>query len=96
MSDKTSCPGRFKCHAPATWCEVCGDVELICDDPKCQAHIRLSEHKAAERIARLAMEKAEREFKMRRQEHEEALQALWHHQNGNARMVARPPLVFPR
>lgn len=37
MSD---CPGRFKCHGPASWCEKCGDVDLICDDPKCDAHSR--------------------------------------------------------
>jgi hypothetical protein len=96
MSNKTECPGRFKCHGSATWCDVCGDVDLVCDDPKCQMHIRLSDREAAERIARLAMEEAEHELKMRRQEHEETVRALRRHRNGNARMVARPPLVFPR
>lgn len=40
MKTTTDCPGRFKCHGPAGWCDECGDVDLVCDDPECDVHLR--------------------------------------------------------
>ena len=32
------CPGEGKCHGPVKWCEHCGNVADVCDDPRCDAH----------------------------------------------------------
>lgn len=34
------CEGRGRCHGPAAWCRVCGDVTRTCDDPGCDGHVR--------------------------------------------------------
>lgn len=34
------CPGEGACHGPMKWCEVCGDVARVCDDPHCEQHAR--------------------------------------------------------
>lgn len=32
------CPGEGKCHGPMAWCERCGSVANVCDDPRCDTH----------------------------------------------------------
>ncbi len=51
------CPGRHKCHGPASWCNECGDVDLVCDDPRCEVHARGEERRAL--VNRLRAEFAE-------------------------------------
>lgn len=43
MRNVDDCPGEGKCHGPASWCNVCGDVDVICDDPACAMHARIEE-----------------------------------------------------
>lgn len=34
------CPG-CKCHGHVVWCDRCGDVAEVCDDPHCDVHAEL-------------------------------------------------------
>lgn len=90
MSEPNECPGHFKCHGPASWCDQCGDVDLICDDPKCEAHARgLERHAEVQRLrSEYAVLHAEAESK--RKELEEAERSLDRWETGNPVMVSRP------
>jgi len=86
MSD---CPGRFKCHGPASWCDQCGDVDLICDDPACEAHARGVERQEMFRKAAAALEQAEVEFRAAQRRYDAAKAHLSRWETGNPVMVAR-------
>ena len=32
------CAGPGACHGCLAWCNVCGDVDDVCDDSNCDAH----------------------------------------------------------
>lgn len=89
MSETPICPGRFKCHGPVSWCPECGDVDLICDDPKCDAHPRGKELEKHERLTRLAMLEVMGQYEIRMKEHAEAVRRLERYRSGNVVMVAR-------
>lgn len=38
--DPDGCEGTGKCHGSMGWCDRCGDVSKVCDDPACDAHPR--------------------------------------------------------
>lgn len=38
--DPNYCPGPRACHGPMKWCDLCGDVSAVCDDPACDQHPR--------------------------------------------------------
>ena len=86
MSD---CPGRFKCHGPASWCDQCGDVDLVCNDPRCDVHKRGQELEEDELKARVALGYANAEYQMRLREHQAANRKLIRYRTGNVIMVAR-------
>lgn len=83
------CPGRFKCHGPVMFCNECGDVDLVCDDPKCQVHARGSERKADFDAKTLAFFKAEQEYKSALKELTESDREWRRWQTGNVIMVSR-------
>lgn len=85
----TECPGKLKCHGPASWCNECGDVDLVCDDPNCEVHLRFGELKCAEKSARLAMDAAHEEYKVRSRAWDKANEKLRRFTRGNVVMVAR-------
>lgn len=69
MKNSFDCPGSGKCHAPGMWCDCCGDVTLVCDDPACMAHDRIEEihaklDTALERCKGLKKELVEAESEM--------------------------------
>lgn len=37
------CPGKNKCHGSMRWCELCDEVYNVCDDPRCNIHLRKDE-----------------------------------------------------
>jgi hypothetical protein len=89
MKNSFDCPGNGKCHAPGMWCDCCGDVSLVCDDPACMAHDRIEEvhaklDTALERCKSLKEELAEAESEM-----EDFLSLLIKHVFGKVNMVAR-------
>jgi len=86
MSD---CPGRFKCHGPASWCDKCGDVDLICDDPKCDIHLRTMELVIMEATAAKKMDEAHAAYREASKEWAEASAKLTRFKTGNVVMVAR-------
>lgn len=89
MKDSSDCPGRFKCHGSASWCDQCGDVDLICDDPKCMAHSRYLEKHERVKLARLAYNEIRAKFRDAEKELLEAERDLKRHETGNSVMVAR-------
>ena len=86
MSD---CPGRIKCHGPASWCPECGDVDLVCDDPNCEVHARFAELERAELQARLNMDNAKYHYQTTCKAWAEASAKLHRFKTGNVVMVAR-------
>lgn len=89
MKASDDCPGPGRCHGPASWCDVCGDVDLICDDPACFIHDRLDElekrrDEAFERYHHLG-ELRERAGK----EYVEAAEKLRLYKQGKPRIVPR-------
>jgi len=89
MENSSDCPGRFKCHGCSGWCDVCGDVDLICDDPKCDAHDRGSEREKAWREASLRLSDAEYAYLAAKKE-ELAARRHWERwKTGHPVMVAR-------
>lgn len=32
------CTGEGRCHGTLNWCDICGDVESVCDTPGCDVH----------------------------------------------------------
>ena len=89
MENSSDCPGRFKCHGPSGWCDACGDVDLVCDDPKCDAHSRGEERRKRMETARAAMETAEREFDRCKKQYYETAADYRRWKEGNPVMVAR-------
>jgi len=83
------CPGRFKCHGPAGWCNDCGDVDLICDDPRCCVHQRGSDIQLQLEIAFRDKETAWREYgeALARWQHLRRMMDRW--ESGNPVMVSR-------
>lgn len=86
MSD---CPGRHKCHGPANWCDECGDVDLVCDDPRCEVHLRGKER--LEKVQKLKPKCDEAAMVLRSLERElhDAERELQRYRTGNVVMVAR-------
>lgn len=35
-----ACPDAGSCHGAMKWCDRCGDVRDLCDDPICDAHYK--------------------------------------------------------
>lgn len=89
MKDSSDCPGRFKCHGPASWCDACGDVDLICDDPACDAHKRGSERLLEWSQAEYELREAEAEFRSKQKAEREAWQSYQRWTTGNPVMVGR-------
>jgi len=42
----TECPGEGQCHGCLSWCDLCGDVDHVCDYPECSRHLREEEVEA--------------------------------------------------
>jgi len=38
LPDKAECPDSASCHGAMKWCDHCGDVRALCDDPNCGVH----------------------------------------------------------
>lgn len=91
MRDSSDCPGRFKCHGPASWCDVCGDVDLICDDPRCEMHMhqRFTERQAARDKAYAEYLDACARWREANKAYEDAKEHLERYTTGNPVMVAR-------
>lgn len=83
------CPGRFKCHGPASWCEECGDVDLTCDDPACMAHDRGEERWERLLLARIAHQNALTAARETAKELEDASRRYWRWKIGPGIMVGR-------
>lgn len=83
------CPGRFKCHGPDSWCDQCGDVDLVCDDPRCDVHARFAERQKARDEAFAALAKANLEQRAAQKVYDDALAAMLRWAQGNPVMVAR-------
>jgi hypothetical protein len=83
------CPGRHKCHGPVSFCDECGDVDLICDDPCCDVHSRGHEREAAWIKARNERDAAEAIAEDARKIASEKLASWVRWRNGNPVMVAR-------
>jgi len=86
MSD---CPGRFKCHGPSGWCDECGDVDLICDDSRCDVHKRGGERFDELQEAEARLLSAKTAFEHATKEHEAARRAYERWQTGNPVMVIK-------
>lgn len=83
------CPGRFRCHGPASWCNGCGDVDLICDDPQCDSHSRGAEREARYLTAKAEVARIDAELKSAERVLAEAVQDWVRWQTGNPVMVMR-------
>lgn len=88
-ANQTDCPGRFKCHGPASWCNECGDVDLVCDDPKCEVHLRSFELVCMEAAAAKKMDEAHAAYKAATKEWADISAKVIRFQTGNVFMVAR-------
>lgn len=38
--EERACTGTGRCHGPLAWCVFCGDVTKVCDDSRCDGHVR--------------------------------------------------------
>lgn len=83
------CPGRHKCHGPASWCNKCGDVDLVCDDPRCETHARCHERLARLRKAIANVERLKAQLNYAAKELDEAERAWTRYCKGNVVMVPR-------
>lgn len=36
------CEGEGTCHGSQSWCDCCGDVTWVCDDPSCDHHLMVA------------------------------------------------------
>lgn len=96
MKTSSDCPGEGKCHGPASWRDVCGDVDLVCDDPRCDAHDRLPDLEA-DRIAALEIvREIQRRYEDAKKDLREAEARIFQHKRGGAKMVARSRNANPR
>jgi hypothetical protein len=89
MKDIDNCPGRFKCHGPASWCDQCGDVGLVCDDHLCVVHSRGNERRAKVDLLRAEFAVTNARNEDKRKELIEAVRELEEWRRGNPVMVAR-------
>lgn len=89
MKEPSDCPGRFKCHGPASWCDECGDVDLICDDPNCEAHARGMERLADAKRLRSEFAAIDADHRSKRKELDEAEALFKRWETGNPVMVGR-------
>ena len=89
MKRSDDCPGRMKCHGAASWCDDCGDVDLVCDDPQCEVHARGHERREREKITREQFISAASVCEEKRKAWMIAQEELRRYENGNAVMVAR-------
>lgn len=89
MKDQSDCLGRHKCHGPASWCDECGDVDLVCDDPNCDAHPRGCERLARYRKAIVEVDRLNAELAAATKELDYAEQQWVRYCRGNVFMVAR-------
>lgn len=85
------CPGRFRCHGPASWCPECGDVDLICDDPHCDVHLRGAEREARCHVAKMDFDRAWVAMREAEQSLIAASTALGRWREGHPVMVSRKP-----
>jgi len=83
------CTGRFRCHGPVVWCDVCGDVDLVCDDPNCDAHERGSEREKHYLESLANFHRKEAELKSAEKILAEAAQNWLRWKKGNPVMVLR-------
>ena len=72
-----TCPGKYKCHGCMQWCDVCGDVDQICDDPHCDTHKRWNEIEQEYASASARLSQAKTEMKYLEKEFAEAHEALY-------------------
>lgn len=89
MKVSDDCPGRFKCHGPVAWCATCGDVDLVCDDPACDVHLRGREREKIELAARFERDRAKSEFESSQRAWERAYRQVERYRTGIVVMVAR-------
>lgn len=89
VKDSSDCPGKFKCHGPASWCDKCGNVDLICDDPNCEQHLRWGEKQQIARNAEAEYQSAQYEADRLRRIADAARRAFIRHDTGPAVMVGR-------
>jgi hypothetical protein len=90
MAESSDCPGRHKCHGPASWCDTCAtEVDLVCDDPNCEVHARGDERRREEAKARLEYAEALAESNAKQRAWLESLASLQRWAMGNPVMVAR-------
>ena len=89
MNRDPECPGRGKCHGPQNWCPECGDVDLVCDDPQCDVHLRGEERLARLRAAKIALDRTEADYNVAQRNHAEAEKAFQRWEFGNSFMVSR-------
>lgn len=88
-NDSSDCPGRWKCHGPASYCAMCGDVDLVCDDPECDVHMRTDELRTACDKSRERFNKASKEYESAKKELRYYSDKVFRHVFGNVVMVAR-------
>lgn len=87
--EENGCPGRFKCHGPASFCPECGDVDLICDDPRCDVHARGNERERDVKRLRMEFARTNDENESKRRELIAAVEKWERWRDGNPVMVAR-------
>lgn len=87
--NKNECPGRHKCHGPVSWCDECGDVDLVCDDPNCEAHPRGRERRMEFLSAQAEYDRAKAELATAEKRLAEATRKMARYDFGNVVMVAR-------
>lgn len=83
------CPGPGKCHGCLSWCDNCGDVDMVCDDPNCSAHDRLEEVQADVDLKRRSYRDAQDKANEARREYTDAAEFLMTYKNRTVQMVPR-------
>ena len=83
------CPGKHRCHGCRSWCPNCGDVDLLCDDPDCEAHMRTEEVRNELKYYFNEYERAAEEVNRLHRVVEEWREKLDHHELHLVEMVPR-------
>jgi len=89
MTESQKCPGRFRCHGPASWCWHCGEVDLHCDDPDCNVHLRLQEKVQQLEVLNVKVRVAEDDLNTFSQLRDEVQRSIRRHLAGAAVMIPR-------